>query len=58
MTIRKNFFTAGVVKHWKRLLKEVVESPALVACISHEDVTLRDMVKWWTGQCWVNRWTQ
>lgn len=54
LAIRKNFFTAGVVKHWNRLLKEVVESPALEAFISHEDVALRDVVEWWTGHCWIN----
>ena len=44
MDIRRNFFTEMVVLHWKRLPREVVESPSLEVFKKGVDLELSSMV--------------
>jgi len=43
--IRKNIFTEGVVRHWTRLPREVVESPSVEVFKKRVDLALQDMVQ-------------
>jgi len=44
LDIGKNFFTERVVKHWKRLSREVDEAPSLEVFKRHIDAALWDVV--------------
>ena len=57
LDVRKNFLTERIIKHCNRLPREMPEAPSLAVFTKHVDVALRDMVQWWTWQCYVNGWT-
>jgi len=44
LDIRKNFFTARVVRHWHRLPREAVGSPSLEVFKKHVGMALWDVV--------------
>jgi len=49
LDIRKNFFTVKVVKHWKRLPREVVDVPCLSEFMRHLDNVLSNLFKLLVG---------
>lgn len=46
LDIRRKFFTVRVVRHWQRLLKEVVDAPSLEVLKARLDGSLGKLV-WW-----------
>jgi len=56
LDMRKNFLTARVVRHWTRLLREVVESPSLEVFKKRIKLALGDMVyqAWWHWVEWLD----
>ena len=44
LDIRKHFFSEGVLSHWHRLLRKVVESLSLETFKNCMDVAMRDVV--------------
>jgi len=44
LDIRKTFFTMRVVKHWERLLREVVDAPSLETLKIRLDEALSNLV--------------
>ena len=52
MDIRNNFFSR-VIRCWRRLHREMVDSPSLEVFQSHGDAALRDVVSGHGGVVWV-----
>jgi len=46
LDIRKKFFTLRVVRHWNRLLREVVEAPSLETFKARLDGALSNLKSW------------
>ncbi|KFQ82605.1 hypothetical protein N337_07804, partial [Phoenicopterus ruber ruber] len=44
LDIRKKFFTLRVVRHWNRLLLEVVDAPTLEVCKARLDGALSNLI--------------
>jgi len=44
LDIRKNFFSEGVITHWHRLPREVVESPSMEVSKNCGGMALRDVI--------------
>jgi len=44
LDVRRKFFTQGVVRHWNRLPKEVVDAPSMEAFRARLDVALGSLV--------------
>lgn len=44
LDIRKYFFTEKVVRHWNKLLREVVDAPCPETCKNYVTVALRVMI--------------
>ncbi|KFR06825.1 hypothetical protein Y956_10119, partial [Nipponia nippon] len=44
LDIRKKFFTVRVVRHWKRLPREVVDTPSLKVLKARLDGALNNLV--------------
>jgi len=56
LDISKTFFTARVIRHWKKLPREVVESPCLEVFKKRVDMALQDIV-YQAWCCWFYSWT-